>query len=105
MSRLISASRVGRVALPILLLSTAPASAHPHLFIDYTVTVIFDDTAAQAVRMSWTFDEMYSAMLLHDFTSRPSRDALTPADVHNLRKRAFEYTVDYHYFVDLKLNG
>ena len=97
--------RAARVVLPILLLSAAPASAHPHVFIDYTVTVLFDDKTAQAVRLSWTFDEMYSSMLLHDYTSRPPRDALTPADVKSLRKQAFEDTADYHYFVDLKLNG
>jgi len=100
-----SPSRAVRVLLPIFLLSAAPASAHPHVFIDYTVTVLFDDKAAQAVRLSWTFDEMYSSMLLHDYTSRPPRDALTPADVKSLRKQAFEDTADYHYFVDLKLNG
>ncbi|HXP75871.1 MAG TPA: DUF1007 family protein [Stellaceae bacterium] len=97
--------RVVRPALLALLLSAGSASAHPHVFIDYTVTVLFDDNAAQAVRVSWTFDEMYSSMLLHDYTSRPPRDALTPADVKSLRKQAFEDTADYHYFVDLKLNG
>ena len=79
-------------------------SAHPHVFIDYVLTVSFNDDAPQAVRMSWTFDEMYSSMLFHDYTSRP-RDALTPADVRSLRKHAFDDTADYHYFVDLKLNG
>jgi hypothetical protein len=46
-----SPGRVVRIVLPILLLSAAPASAHPHVFIDYTVTVLFDDRAAQAVRL------------------------------------------------------
>lgn len=92
-------------ALSALLLSLGSVSAHPHVFIDYAITLLFDDNGAEAVRVSWTFDEMYSSMLLHDYTSRPPRDALTPADVDSLRNQAFEDTADYHYFVDLKLNG
>ena len=92
-------------ALLALLLSVGSASSHPHVFVDYTITLLFDDGGAQAVRVSWTFDEMYSSMLLHDYTTRPPRDALTSADVDSLRKQAFEDTADYHYFVDLKLNG
>jgi ABC-type uncharacterized transport system substrate-binding protein len=92
------------IALMGLALGPGPAMAHPHVFIDYALTVSFNDDAPQAVRMSWTFDEMYSSMLFHDYTSRP-RDALTPADVRSLRKHAFDDTADYHYFVDLKLNG
>ena len=91
-------------ALLAFFLDSGPASAHPHVFIDYVLTVRFEGEAPQAVRMSWTFDEMYSSMLFHDYTSRP-RDSLTPADVRSLRKHAFEDTADYHYFVDLKLNG
>src|ERR1051326_2776882 len=57
-------------ALLALQLSLGSASAHPHVFVDYAITLLFDDHGAQAVRVSWTFDEMYSSMLLHDYTSR-----------------------------------
>ncbi len=78
--------------------------AHPHVFIDYAVTVLFDDADVKGFRMSWTFDEMYSSMLFHDYTSRP-KGALTKADIQSLEKGAFRDTADFHYFIDLKLNG
>lgn len=92
------------IALFASWVSTSPVAAHPHVFIDYAVTVLFDDAGVKGIRMSWTFDEMYSSMLFHDYTSRP-RGPLTPADIESLEKGAFRDTADYHYFVDVKLNG
>jgi polyphosphate kinase len=44
-----------------------PASAHPHVFIDTGVEVIFDpEGRASAVRITWTYDEMYSLVMLED---------------------------------------
>lgn len=92
-------------ALALLAALTAtPASAHPHVWIDYSAVVLFDGTAIKGVRMTWTFDQMYSSMLFHDYTSRP-HGPLTAADVKKLQKGAFEDTRDYHYFVDLALDG
>jgi len=91
------------VALPAALMAT-PASAHPHVWIDYSAELLFDGTSVKGVRMTWTFDQMYSSMLFHDYTSRP-HGPLTPADVKKLQKGAFEDTKDYHYFVDLARDG
>lgn len=45
----------------------SPALAHPHLFIDTGVEVLFDaDGSAGGVRISWTYDEMYSLLILQD---------------------------------------
>jgi ABC-type uncharacterized transport system substrate-binding protein len=100
----ISPRHLVALALATSLLPAHPAAAHPHVFIDYSLAVLFNDRAVESVRMSWTFDEMYSSMLFHDYTSRP-RDTLSAADIQNLKKKAFDDTADYHYFVDIKLNG
>jgi len=96
--------RTTAVAVAAGLLASGPAAAHPHVFIDYAVTVQFDDAGLAAVRLSWTFDEMYSSMLFHDYTSRP-KGALTVADIKSLEDGAFKATADYHYFIDMTLNG
>ena len=92
------------MALLASVASADRAVAHPHVWIDYSVTVLFDDADIKGVRMSWTFDEMYSSMLFHDYTGRP-RGPLTPNDIESLEQGAFRDTADYHYFVDVKLNG
>jgi len=92
------------LALAASLLSSGPAAAHPHVFIDYTVDVLFGDTGVTGVRLTWTFDEMYSSMLFHDYTSHP-HGPLAAADIKSLQEGAFKATADYHYFVDMTLNG
>jgi ABC-type uncharacterized transport system substrate-binding protein len=86
------------------LLAAAPARAHPHVFIDYRVSVLCRANRIAAVRISWTFDEMYSASLFHDYTSRP-RGPLSAADIAELRKDAFQDVAENHYFTDLTLDG
>jgi ABC-type uncharacterized transport system substrate-binding protein len=85
-------------------LGAAPAGAHPHVFIDYAVTVVFDDRGPAAIRFLWTFDDMYSSMLFRDFTSRPT-GALGAADIASLKKKAFDDTAKLNYFTDLSVNG
>ena len=96
--------RMGVAAGIAWMLSALPAAAHPHVFIDYAVVLRFDQGALKSVRMTWTFDEMYSSMLFQDYTSHP-RGPLSAADMSRLQKGAFEDTADYHYFVDVTLNG
>ena len=61
-------------------------------------------TRSSASALPWTFDEMYSASLFSDYTSRP-KGALTPADIVKLRDEAFKDSVEEHYFTDIVWNG
>ncbi len=46
-------------------LCTAPALAHPHIFVDSRSSVVFDSTGAiTAVRHAWTFDEGFTAFAI-----------------------------------------
>jgi ABC-type uncharacterized transport system substrate-binding protein len=78
----------------------APAAAHPHVFIDYTVTILCGADRITGVRIAWTFDEMYSASLFHDYTSRP-KGPLSAADIAELEKGAFQDSAEDHYFIDI----
>jgi ABC-type uncharacterized transport system substrate-binding protein len=58
----------------------AIATAHPHVFIDATIEVIFDaDGRAEALRIGWTYDEFFSMLIVEDRALDPDYDAvLTP---------------------------
>jgi ABC-type uncharacterized transport system substrate-binding protein len=88
----------------MLVLGAAPGFAHPHVFIDYTATILCDGDKVTGVRIAWTFDEMYSASLYHDYTSRP-HGPLSPQDVQQLEAGAFEDTAEEHYFTDIAVDG
>jgi ABC-type uncharacterized transport system substrate-binding protein len=85
-------------------LGAAPATAHPHVFIDYAVTILCQNNRVAGVRISWTFDQMYSASLFHDYTNRP-RGPLSAVDVAELEKGAFQDVAANHYFTDIEFNG
>ncbi|MBD3763572.1 MAG: DUF1007 family protein [Rhodobacterales bacterium] len=58
-----------RAAILALALAAAAGSvaAHPHVFIDTGVEVIFDARGrAQAIRIRWTYDELFSLLVLQD---------------------------------------
>lgn len=41
-----------------------PASAHPHMWVTYVLTVDYDKGAVSGVDHAWTFDDSYTAMAL-----------------------------------------
>lgn len=63
-----------------------PALAHPHLFIDTGVEVLFGtDGSATGLRITWTYDEMYSLLILEDRQLDADYDGvLTPDEVTKL---------------------
>jgi ABC-type uncharacterized transport system substrate-binding protein len=45
----------------------APASAHPHVFIDHRVGFSFTDGKVTSIHLHWQFDEIFSGELLMQF--------------------------------------
>ena len=55
----------GVLALAVLSgASATPALAHPHVWIVYETTVLYEKGAFVGVRHKWTFDELYTAMAI-----------------------------------------
>jgi ABC-type uncharacterized transport system substrate-binding protein len=79
------------------------ADAHPHVFITYSASVIFGDSHNAALRLTWSFDEMYSAMIMTDYTAAKT-GTITQADVKTIEKEAFANLSNYGYFLDIKVN-
>jgi ABC-type uncharacterized transport system substrate-binding protein len=55
----------GVYAIAALMLLAVPAAAHPHVWIDMSSDVVFDDTGmVAAINIEWTFDDGYAQMAL-----------------------------------------
>jgi polyphosphate kinase len=62
-------------------LAAGPALAHPHVFIDATIEVIFDDQGqATALRIGWTYDDLFSMMIVEDRGLDPDYDGTLTED-------------------------
>ena len=85
------------------LLVARPAAAHPHVFIDYAVTVQFDHGLPRQVHMSWSYDDMYSD-LVHFQLVPTAGDRLTPAEMVRIRMKTFDMLAPAHYFTEVRWN-
>ena len=95
----------GHLVLAWLLLSAAPASAHPHAWIDLKTVVLFnEDGQVAGLRQRWEFDEFYTLYAIEDFDAdrdgQPDPDLLWKLAVINLESLA-----EYDYFTFLKVDG
>lgn len=63
------------------------AAAHPHVFVDAELEVVFDAAGlAEAVRISWTYDDLFSLVIIMDREMDPDFDGvLTAAELETLR--------------------
>jgi ABC-type uncharacterized transport system substrate-binding protein len=67
-------------------LMAGPALAHPHVFIDAGIEVLINDrNEATGLRISWTYDDLYSLYVIGDMGLDPDWDGkLTPDEVDRL---------------------
>ena len=73
-----------RAILAVLIMGAAlPAAAHPHMFVDAGVEVIFDDQGrAEALRITWIYDDLTSLGIVSDRGMDADFDGiLTPEDL------------------------
>ena len=63
-----------------------PAAAHPHVFIGTGLTLILDaDNRLAAIRVTWSYDELYSLLVLEERGLDPDYDGvLTPEELASL---------------------
>lgn len=65
----------------ILLFLMAPAvAAHPHIFVDTGIEIIFDGEGQPThVRVTWQYDELYSLLITEDLELDPDFDGVLTA--------------------------
>lgn len=88
-----------------MLAAVVPAAAHPHIFIDAKLTVVFDDTGAvSALRHTWTFDEAFSAWAVQGLDTNKD-GKITPAEMQDLADDNVKGLGDYSFYTYAGKNG
>jgi len=87
-----------------VLIGVGPAAAHPHVFIDNRVTFLFDAGKVTALKLEWTFDEIFSSDLVmqYDPGGDGTFDAIESADV---RDNVLPNLKQFHYFTYIWVDG
>lgn len=79
------------------------AQAHPHIFVEHKMEVLFDKNGVTGVRMTWAFDELYSTTLRTDYTSS-KKGPITAKDIQSLRDQHFAPVAGKRFFTGAKIN-
>jgi ABC-type uncharacterized transport system substrate-binding protein len=70
----LTAPLLAALALPV------PATAHPHIFVEAQVTVIFADDGAISVKLDWFYDDLFSLLVTSDLGIDMDGDLLLTVD-------------------------
>lgn len=91
------------LAMALIVMSSTPASAHPHVWIDIRSTLIMNDKGqVTAIEQEWLFDEFYTLFALEGLKkAKGKKEELLAA----LAKVNLENLHPYGYFMDIRSNG
>ena len=77
--------------------------AHPHVFIDNRISVIFDDKGLAGFKHEWTFDEMFSSTIIQEF-DLDADGHFDENEIKEVIKGAFSNVKEHSYFTDITIN-
>jgi len=80
------------------------ALSHPHVFISQKIDVSFDNKGLAGFAIRWTFDDMFTSMIVGDYDKNQNK-ILEKNEVVLIKKEAFSYLSEYNYFVFIKIDG
>ncbi|MDD3311282.1 DUF1007 family protein [Pseudodesulfovibrio sp.] len=91
-------------ALLALLLWAAPAHAHPHVYVDVSLTFELDGTGLAALCEDWLFDDLFTNAILAELGLDPAALA-TPEGQAAIKAGAFDNLANFGYFTFLENGG
>jgi ABC-type uncharacterized transport system substrate-binding protein len=87
----------------LAMLAPPPVRAHPHVFVDYRVMLLFEPAGLAGVRFVWTFDEMVSSALHQRFdTNRDGRFSAAESQAIGAQFRALKRE---GFYLTIRLDG
>ncbi len=87
----------------LLITSNATTWAHPHVFIQQNLKIVFNENGLAGFNVHWTFDEMFSNMICQDHDMNKN-GILEKAEVASIKDKAFSYIAEFNYFIYVKIN-
>lgn len=84
--------------------ATAPVEAHPHVFVDYAVTLLVSADRVTGVRLSWKFDDLFSGFILQEF-DKDRNGTLSAAEVQRIETTHLAEFQKANYYTTLSVNG
>ena len=78
--------------------------AHPHAFLECTLSFVMDDKGIVGFKQRWTLDEMTSVSVL-DVVDADRNGVLSTVEKSALRDLTTDSLLEYHFFTIVRING
>ena len=98
------AAVVAVMSAVLAMLGTSPARAHPHIWVSYRTSVVYENGAVIGFRQSWTFDEYYTVMAIEGLDTNKD-GKYTREELAELAKVNVEALKEFSYFTFPRLKG
>lgn len=100
-------SLLRRAFVLVLALLPVAAQTHPHIFVDTTLRLVTDDSGRiSGVEVVWTYDELFSLLILEDMGLDSDYDGvLTPPELAQLQGFDMNWIEGYHGDLFASRNG
>lgn len=87
-----------------ILFPPKPLFSHPHVFVDSSVTAVFDDEGLAGIRQVWIFDEMFSAIIIKN-CDRNLDGKFSKKEKTKVIRENFSRLGSYNYFNQIEIDG
>ena len=97
--------QIALIAIIIYLSGTvADAYAHPHVFIDPKVILVFKSQVLTKVKIEWYFDDMTSMAIL-DLYDKNKNNKIEPGEQKTLVSKTFNNFGKFNYYTYMEIDG
>jgi ABC-type uncharacterized transport system substrate-binding protein len=80
------------------------ATAHPHVFVDYTVKLVLAGDRLTGVRLTWTFDDLFSGFILQEF-DQDRNGTLSAAESQRIEAKHLSEFRRVAYYANITVDG
>ncbi len=80
------------------------AWAHPHVFVDYAVVLLFGADGITGLQFTWIYDDLFSGAILESVSADPGHP-LSASQSRAIEARHFQPLRKQQYFLDIRLDG
>jgi ABC-type uncharacterized transport system substrate-binding protein len=96
--------RIAALAGTLDLVACNPAAAHPHVFVDYAVTLVVAGDRLSGIRITWTFDDFFSGFILQEF-DKDRNGAFSASEVQRIEEKHLPELKRVGYYTTINVNG
>ena len=96
-------SHVILLSAALFLLQVLPVGAHPHVFVNQRLDIVFDEKGLAGIGVHWEFDEMFAGMIT-EHNDLNGNGCFEPQEVRSVKENAFDYIKEHSYFTFIKID-